>query len=234
MAFIHGKDAGLLFGGANLSTLFHEAGFSADVDTAEVTTFTAGWKAFIAGQASGSIDLSGYFDPTINTAWGTIGDDPGGVLTAGPGGLGLGAVVRLVDVLTSGYEEQASIGDAVAFSWDITADGAVGFGRIIAASAAITADGNGASFDYTAQSTAGGIAHLHVTSVSAADSIVVTIEDSSTGSSGWATIGTFASKSAAGAERIAIAGTIKRYVRAVYDVTGTDVSIVCTVALARL
>jgi hypothetical protein len=79
----------------------------------------------------------------------------------------------------------------------------------------------------------GGVAHLHVTSVSASDSIVVTIEDSATGSSGWATIGTFASKAAAGAERIAIAGTIRRYVRAVDTVTGSGISIIRAVALAR-
>ncbi|MEA2538466.1 MAG: hypothetical protein QOF11_2700, partial [Chloroflexota bacterium] len=49
----------------------------------------------------------------------------------------------------------------------------------------------------------------------------------------WATVGTFASKAAVGAERIVIPGTIKRYVRAVWDVTGAGVSIPFLVALAR-
>lgn len=234
MAFVHGKSAAVLLDGADVSAYFNSAETNIEVDTAETTTFGASWKTYIPGQVGGMFPFSGYFDPTWNDTWDNIGDAPGAVLTFGPGGVALGAEVRLVKVLTAAYTEGAEIGGVVTFDWDVTADGAVGFGRVIAASAAITGDANGAAFDYTAETTAGGIAHLHVTSVSASDSIVVTIEDSTNGSSGWATIGTFASKSAAGAERIAIAGTIKRYVRAVYDVTGTDVSIVCSVHLARL
>jgi hypothetical protein len=234
MAFVHGKSAAVLLDGADVSAYFNQAETNIEVDTGETTTFGSSWKTYIAGQAAGTFPFSGYFDPTWNDLWDNIGDAPGSVLTFGPGGVAVGAAVRLVKVLTASYTEGAEIGGVVTFDWDVTADGTVGFGRVIAASAAITADANGSSYDYTAQTTAGGIAHLHVFSVSASDSIDVTIEDSSTGSSGWATIGTFATKSAAGAERIAIAGTIKRYVRAVYDVTGTDVSIVCSVHLARL
>lgn len=233
MAFVHGRNASVLLDGADISAYFHAAALRASVDTGETTTFGNSWKTYIPGQSGGMYDFQGYFDPTWNDAWDNIGDAPGSVLTIGPGGAALGASVRLVKVLTSSYGETAPIGGVVGFGWGVTADGDIGFGRIIAASAAITEDANGASFDYTAQTTTGGIAHLHVFSVSASDSIDVTIEDSSTGSSGWATIGTFATKSAAGAERIVIAGTIKRYVRAVYDVTGSDVSIECAVALAR-
>lgn len=233
MAFKHGKSASVLLDGADISAYFHAAEVSVEVDTGETTTFGSSWKSYIAGNAGGTFDFSGYFDPTWNDTWDNIGDAPGAVLTFGPSGSALGDKVRLVKVLTSAYGETAEIGGVVEFAWGVMADGTVGFGEVIAARAAITADANGSSYDHTAQTTTGGIAHLHVFSVSASDSIVVTIEDSSTGSSGWATIGTFASKSAAGAERITIAGTIKRYVRAVYDVTGSGVSIECAVALAR-
>jgi hypothetical protein len=121
----------------------------------------------------------------------------------------------------------------VAVKWAVMASGVVGFGDVLHLLAAETADGNGAAVDQGAQTTTGGIAHLHVTGMSASDSIVVTIEDSANGSTGWATVGTFASKAAVGAERIVIPGTIKRYVRAVWDVTGAGVSIPFLVALAR-
>lgn len=233
MAFKHGSDASILLDGVDVSAYFHAAEFGAEVDAAETTTFGANWKTFIPGLAGSNYDFDGYFDPTWNDVWDNIGDAPGAVLTVGPSGTALGDKVRLIKVLTSAYGETAEIGGVVEFMWGVMADGVVGFGEVIAARAAITGDGNGSSYDHTAQTTTGGIAHLHVFSVSASDSIDVTIEDSSTGSSGWATIGTFATKSAAGAERIVIAGTIKRYVRAVYDVTGSDVSIECAVALAR-
>lgn len=233
MAFVHGKDAAILLDGVALSGYLNSVEPGAEVDTAETTTFQKSWKEFIAGTASQTVTLSGFFDPTFNAVWALIGDAPGNLLTIGPGGLALGSFVHLVKQLTASYGESADIGDAVTFDWEVQADGPVGFGRIID-TGTITTDGNGASYDYTAQTTAGGVAHLHVTSVSASDSIVTTIEDSANGSSGWATIGTFASKSAAGAERILIPGTIRRYVRAVDDVTGSDVSIVRTVALARL
>lgn len=234
MSFVHGKDAAVLLDGVLISAYFDSGEFSAEVDTAETTTFSSSWKSFIAGQAAGTVGLTGYFDPTWNDLWDTIGDAPGAVLTFAPGGLALGSPVRLVKVLTSAYGESAPIGGAVTFSWDVTADGSVGTGQVIAAATAITADTNGAAFDGGAATSNGAVAHLHVTSVSASDSIVVTIEDSANGSSGWATIGTFASKSAPGAERIAIAGNVRRYVRAVYDVTGSSVSIECIVTLSRL
>ena len=233
MPFVHGKDAAVVFDGALLSAYLHAAELAAEVDTAESTTFQSSWKTFLAGTAGQSIDLSGYFDPTMNDAWDTIGDAPGPVLTIGPGGIALGAAVRLIKQLTASYGESADIGEVVAFEWGVMADGPVGFGNVIAALTAVTADGNVASVDNGAATTNGAIAHLHVTSVSASDSIVVTIEDSANNSA-FSTIGTFASKSAAGAERILIPGTIRRYVRAVDDVTGSSVSIERLVAFARL
>ncbi len=96
----------------------------------------------------------------------------------------------------------------------------------------MSADGNGTTVDDAAATIDGAVAHLHVTAVSASDTILVTIEDSAN-SSTWATIGTFTLALAATSQRITIAGTIRRYVRCVWDVTGTGISIPFAVALAR-
>jgi hypothetical protein len=234
MAFVHGKSAAALLDGFDISAYVRSGDFSAEIDTAETSTWSSSWKSYIAGNMKASVSLDGLFDTAMAPNFtGQIGDTPGGLLTFGPGGLALGAPCRLLQVIESSYGETASIGDVVGFTYEATTNTVLGIGHVIGASAAVTADQNGTSVDLTASSATGAIAFLHVTSVSASDSIVVSIEDSSTGSSGWATIGTFASKSAAGAERIVIAGTVKRYVRVVDDVTGTGVSIVRAVALAR-
>jgi hypothetical protein len=107
------------------------------------------------------------------------------------------------------------------------------WGQLIA-DTTITGDGSSAYVNNGASSTAGGSAYLHITGLSAGDTIVVTIEDSANGVSGAAVIGTFTlDGSAIGGERIEIAGTIRQYVRATYDVTGAAVSFPLAVALHR-
>lgn len=234
MAFVHGKSAAAFIDGYDLTSYVTSGEFSAEVDSAETSTWGSSWKSFIAGQMQAGVSIDGLFDSTFTPRFtGQIGNTPGALLTFGPGGLALGAPCRLLSVIESDYGETADIGDVVSFSYEAMTDRQVGLGHVIAASEAVTTDQNGTAVDLTAATTTGAIAFLHVTSVSASDSIVCTIEDSATGSSGWATIGTFASKAAIGAERIVIAGTIRRYVRVVDDVTGSGVSITRAVALAR-
>jgi len=233
MAFKHGRNAAALFAGVDITTYMTNGELEVTVDEAETSTWSNSWKTFIPGQAQLQYSFEGIWDTVANgTFTGMIGDNPAGVLTMGPSGLALGAPVRMAEIIQTKYTETAPVGGVVGFAFDCLADTVPGFGTIIAASAAVTTDGNVASVDGGAATTTGAVAHLHVTSVSASDSIVVTIEDSANNSD-WSTIGTFASKAAAGAERIVIAGTIRRYVRAVDNVTGAAVSIVRTVALAR-
>ena len=95
-----------------------------------------------------------------------------------------------------------------------------------------TATGNGTARDLTAQSTNGAVAHLHVTGFTGLTSNDITIEDSSTGSSGWAVIGTFTQVTGLTSQRLAITGTVKQYVRVVDTAVGTG-SCTRTVAFAR-
>jgi hypothetical protein len=60
----------------------------------------------------------------------------------------------------------------------------------------------------------------------------VTIEDSADGSTNWTTIGTFATVTGLTSERLVIAGTVRRYLRVVDNVTGTGTN-TRSVALAR-
>jgi len=85
-----------------------------------------------------------------------------------------------------------------------------------------TAATNGASFDGTASSSFGGSAYLHVRSVTGT-SVTVTLQDSADNSS-WANItgGAFTAATTRGAQRLAITGTVRRYVRAITSGTFTN------------
>src|SRR3990172_7841290 len=186
-------------------------------------------------------DVSGYFnaldlsadvdtaDTTVFKAnWKTALTGAAGLATVGDG-------ARLMSALTTVYAESSPVGGAVGFSWSVFCDGEVGFGVVLHPLVAVTGDANGTTHTGpVGGSTTGAIAHLHVTSVSAGDDITVTLEDSANGSD-WLAIsgGAFANLAVAGSERLVISGTIRRYTRAVWNVTGTDVSIVFGVALAR-
>lgn len=236
MAFKHGKSTAVLLGATDLSSYLNSADLAADLDTGDTTVFQASWKSAIAGAAGSKLELAGLYDPDLTDLTSVFGDDPGAVLTHCPAGaLALGDRARLLSAAEIAYGETSPVGGVVAFKSSVQGDGTLGFGSVIHLLAEETASGNGTAVDMTAQSTTGAIAHIHATAVSATDTFDVTIEDSANGTSGWATIGTFASITAAAAERIVIAGTVERYVRvvlAVTDVSG-DPSITFLVALAR-
>lgn len=93
-------------------------------------------------------------------------------------------------------------------------------------SAALTADANSAAVELGGPR---GVAlTLAVTSVSTDDTLDVTIQASATGAFGGEerTVATFTQATDATSQRLSFVGD--RFIRAHYDVTGTDVSIACT------
>ena len=113
----------------------------------------------------------------------------------------------------------------------------VGIGRVLnPCLVAVTADGNGTGYQEGAVASGQYLyAILHVTEISAGDSVVVTIESAPTDDFASPTTRvTFASKSAVGGEYATrVAGPITdTYWRAVHNVTGTDVSIKYAAAIA--
>lgn len=104
---------------------------------------------------------------------------------------------------------------------------------ILLADATVTANGNQASVDNGALTNNGGIGYLHITGLSAGDTITVLIEDSPNDST-WATLITFTlDGTALDAERVAVSGAVDRYVRASYTVTGAAISFPIAVAFKR-
>jgi len=233
MAFKHGSKAAVWYGGLNMSPYLTSAALSLAVEVADVTTFGSTWRSSLPGLAQGTYDFEGKYDPGVTQLETDFAAQTEAVLTVCPGGSAVGDLARLVPALSTSYGQSSVIDDAVGVSWGVTGAGALAFGTLIH-NGEDTNTTTGAAIDQGAATSLGWTGHLHVTLVDGG-SWVVTIEDSSTGSSGWAAIATFASKSAVGAERLRSAAattTVKRYIRVVATRTGGSAGQGVTYALA--
>jgi hypothetical protein len=237
MAFMPAERSRILLGSLNLSCYATQIGATVATAMLDSTTLCNTSKVFIPGQTEGSFEISGHLDTDASSGlqFDTIVDWKQATplaVTYAPSGLTALSEALLSGALEGSFTPSAGVGGMADFSLSSTADGAIDPGFVLEDLTAVTIDGNGTARDLTAQSTNGAVAHLHVTAFSGLTSNIVTIEDSSDGSTGWATIGTFATVTGLTSERLVIAGTVKRYVRVVDNVTGTG-SCTRSVALAR-
>jgi hypothetical protein len=91
-----------------------------------------------------------------------------------------------------------------------------GWGRALAVGATFTNTSNGASQDNGASTSKGGAAFLHILQAAASDTYAIIVEGSATGAFAGeqTTVASFTlNASSVGSERIAVTGTIPRYLR---------------------
>jgi len=207
------------------SVYFNDASLELAVDTAETTTFQASWRAFIEGAATSKATLKGFYDLVNDAAmFGNIRDG-GSVLTYGPAGmLVIGDAARLVLAHDVQVGESSPVGGAVVVNAAFSGDAAVGIGWALHPLATDTGTTTGASRDDAAATTAGWIAHLHITAVTGAPtSWTVKLQDSADNSS-WADVAGagFTATNVTAAQRLvsAAGATLRRYVRYVATVVG--------------
>jgi len=145
-----------------------------------------------------------------------------------------GSVAVCGNAAMDDFSYDTVVDDVIKANASFKFNGLAGSGKVIGAKATHTADSNDTTVDDSAGTTAGGEAYLHVFSVSSADTIDVTLRHSTDNfSSSDVLLCTFTQASAITAEKVAFTGAVNRYVRAVYDVTGSDVSIVAAVQFVR-
>lgn len=216
---------------------FHLAAYTRSVsapwqqDMLDSTVLTDAAPTFVAGQETSTLKVSGLYDLAQHAdlaAWKSASAQP---VTFAPSGLALGSELWMVNALEGSLESSATVNDLATFSLDAQTDGFTDMGVSLHDLTAVTADESGTSVDGGAATTGGGVAHLHATAFSGFSGAVVIVEDSANNST-WATIGTFTTVAGVTAERIAIAGTIRRYTRYSIDVTGTG-SITFAAGIAR-
>lgn len=237
--FRHGKNAVVLFDGADFTTFFNEATASSSVETAETTTFGSGAKTYITGLKDATASLSGLFE---GSAAGTdaafaaaIASDATQIVTIGPEGGAAGTRSIGISAIETSYEISSPVADVVAISAEIQAESdGIDYGIFIAKSASVSATGQSASQDNAVSSANGGVANLHVTTNTRDGGITFKVQHSSDNST-FADLATFAATATVTTEgqRVEFSGTVNRYVRAQYTVAGTTGSATYTLAVAR-
>lgn len=239
MAFLHGKAATILFGQRSLSEFLNEVSVARTIEAGETTNFrAAGFKTYVIGLQDAALSLSGMFDgsagavdETLRSAFTSDLRDP---VSVSPALEAVGAIAYLVDAHSGSYDVTSPVADVVSISSDVQAEGRIDRGVFLTTGAAITESGSGASVDNTSQTTNGGIAHLHVSENDLDDTITVRVQQSADNVS-WADLVTFDVVPAATtvSQRLAVTGTINRYLRADFTVAGSTGSATVHVALAR-
>jgi hypothetical protein len=236
MAFIHGKSTEVWVNGVDRSTYFRNADFSTDVDTADSTTFKSSWRSHVVGQAGSTYELEGLYDPTMATVKNLL-PTTAAVVTVGPGGMtAINDVARLVSARSTTYAESAPVGDVVAFSWAVMADGVVGLGRVLHPLGEDTNTTTGATKTDAAATTSGWTAHLHVTLVDGGSWVIKLQDSSASNFSDGADVtgGAFTAATGVTSQRLVSASgaTLRRYVRYVATRTGGSVGHGITFGLA--
>jgi hypothetical protein len=197
---------------------------------------------YLAGQQDGTITVDGYFEETAATheALQTIANGTAKYVTIA---LGNNATPTVGDPACSMKAQQMNYTVTPAKDGIIAVNAVfksmgngIEWGTLLFNSN-ITADGNGATVDQAAQSTAGAVAYFHLTGLSAGDVIdTLAVHDSNDNFSvdNNAVVSSTLNGSAIGAERVAVTGTVERYVRLSATVTGSGVSFPVAVNFIRL
>lgn len=236
MAITHGKDTKVYVGGYDLTTYFRQASLPGTAAVAETATFSSGSKSVISGLKDAMIKVQGLFDGAANAVDAVLkaafGINPS-IWTYLPQGDVLGYPGYGLQGIETVYEVDGSIGDVVQVRAEARADKGhdpLVIHRVLGADTTTT---TGTAQNNGAATTNGGVGYLQVTAFTGFTSAVVTIEDSADGSTGWATILTFSTVTAARtAERIAISGAVRQYTRYKMVPTGSG-SITLAVGFGR-
>jgi hypothetical protein len=220
------RNASIGVNGFDLSGYFRAFDTAWEIGLEDTTTFSAtrvakSWTLLLE---EAMWTLTGFWDATaivgvhavikaalalatksIVTVWPT-GDAVGSRGKALQADLSSRTVEGAVDsVLTIGAEFKSSVGEE-----DVVSHHAL---------AQETIDGNGTTVDNGAATTNGGVAYLEVSAVTT--NVLVTVRHSTDNfGANDVLLGTFALATARGAQRLEIAGTINRYTRFVWDLTG--------------
>ena len=224
---LHGRATQVWLDALDISAYLNSADFSADVDTADTTTFLATWKTAVTGQPTAKFDAQGYYDPTLTKFTPAMLVASGGLLSYGPAGMTtVGQNARMMQIANTAYGETSPVGGVVAFKWSVLADTAVGFGVVLNPISDLGASpATSAYIDGLGSTTTGWQAHLHVTAVTGAGSWVVKLQDDTVNT--FASVadvsgGAFTTLAVPGQQRLVSASgaTLRRYVRAIATRTG--------------
>lgn len=234
-----GKHTKVWMGGYHLTTRISDVKPSSNYGEVEASGYTQDHN-YMKGQAEGAMVLDGYYNQSTGSthlALRSAGTDGGHVISLWLGNNtntpAVGDQTVSLYVEQFNYQPNADLKGVIAVHAEFKSKGyPLEFG-VLLADATITANGNQSSVDNAAGTTAGGVGFLHILDVSSGDAITVKVQHS-TDNSSWSDLLTFAlTGSTVGSERKEVSGTVNRYIRASYTVTGSSISFPIAVAFCR-
>lgn len=233
MAFQPGPTSRILIGALRASAYSRSVALPSTTNMIDVTTLELVGvapqkpKVFIPGQNTSTFSCDGPLDvDAVDTSmFDALKDWKQSTLpiTYGILGFGSGAPVWMINGVQTSVSTMASLTGSVDWSCAAQTDGMTDFNGVALVDLSdATIDASSTSVDNGASTANGGVAHLHVTAFSGLTSNAIIVEHS-TNNSVWATLGTFATVTGVGSERLVIAAgtTVNRYLRISDDVTGT-------------
>lgn len=204
------------------------------------TTLCSEAQEYFPGQKMATLSVETLVDNagTANNYWDTVtgffGAGTSMPVTVSPDGVAAGSTCTMAEGLASSMAISSAVADRVTASLTFTVSGgAKAAGKNLVAHEAISTNTTGSAVDNAAGTTNGGVAHLHVTAASGTSPTLDAVVEHSTNNSSWSTLATFAQASGVTSERVAVTGTVHRYIRAKSTLAGTNPSFTIAVAFAR-
>jgi hypothetical protein len=236
-----GKNSKIWIGGYVLSTSLREmTPPSGTRDEIEIGGFTQDHRTMM-GMANPVASLNGFFDATTGSthdALQTVANGATEVMVTMALGDNVAVAkgdetVSMVSV-QSNYEASSDRETVIGVTANFAARGQPAeTGVLLADETAVSAAGDTASIDNGASTSNGATGFLHITGVSAGDTITINIQDSANDST-WADHITFtADGTSVTSERGTSTGTVDRYTQAEWVVTGASIDFDFAVALIR-
>ena len=224
MAVPHGKGTKVLLDYRDVSAWFNSSDLGNTMDLAETTTYGASVKTYIAGLKDADFTLAGLFDAELfagdtasfDSLLSSLFGTSSLLVTVGLNGLVEGGRSVSAQVVETEYSIHSPVSDAV--SVDVALKPSAqepGKTAVVLHTLQIeTATVDGATQDQGAASADGGVGFLHVTANTRNGASVFKVQHSTNGSA-WVDLISFASvgSTTRAAERVAVAGTVNRYVR---------------------
>lgn len=238
MAYSHGSKAALHVNGRDYTTYLTSVSHGGTLDTAETSTLGATAKAYIPGLRDGALTADGLYDGAASAIDEHIaaGFGVNGAVACSylPQGDTVGNAAYVGKLHQVSYEIATPVDGVASITLEGQADGGLYRGVVLQNLAAKTSTGNGTSVDGTASSSGGYVAALQITAASGTlPSLTARVEHSADNST-WATLGTFtAATTANSSEVITGTGTVNRYLRAAWTISGTGPSFTLGVSVAR-
>ena len=236
--FRHGKRTAVLLNGTDMSPYLNEATQTQEIETAETTTFADDDKTYITGLGDGTISVSGLFDSTAGASdavlRGTLGQEDN-TFTVLPEGAVAGRRAVIANGQLTSYEVSSPVGDVVAISAEVQADGGLFSGLALSGLSTVSASaGQDTGIDNGSATSNGVLANLHVTENTRDGNAVFKIQHSADGAI-WVDLITFTTVSASSTtgESVTSTGNVNAYLRSTYTLSGSAGSVTYHIAAAR-